>query len=113
MDTMQDIEMDTMQEIKISEVQKIASLAKLHFSDVELESIRFDITNIMSMINQLHELDCSNVKSLESVSDMHQRLYDDNVDMQNTVSDLFENVQGVNKDLSQKIKCFVVPKVIE
>ncbi len=51
------------------EVQKVADLAKLEFSQSELESLTGELNNILGYIDQLKELDVTNVASLENLNE--------------------------------------------
>lgn len=99
--------------ITIDAVNKIAKLARLRFDDTQIVNFSTQLTNIMDMINQLSEVDCSNVEPLTSVCNMAQRLRKDEVTEQDISDQLFSNVSGSSAELSKEIKCFIVPKVIE
>ncbi len=51
------------------EVQKVADLAKLEFAPSELESLTGELNNILGYIDQLKELDVSNVAPLENLNE--------------------------------------------
>ncbi len=70
------------------EIRKISKLARLSFTDQEITNFTKDIGNIMKMIDQLQEVDCTDVKPLTSVCDEIQRLREDKVETQN-ILDLF------------------------
>lgn len=95
------------------EVKKIANLAKLNLKDDEISQLSRQLSNIMSMIDQLNEINCDGIEPLTSVLDATQRTRTDESVVENTVEDLFSNVPGSNKDFAKEIKCFIVPKVIE
>ena len=51
------------------EVQKVADLAKLEFAPSELESLTGELNNILGYIDQLKELDVTNVLPLENLNE--------------------------------------------
>ncbi len=99
--------------ITIAEVKKIATLARLSFKDEEYSYMAEQLTDIMSMVDKLSEVDCDGILPLTSVLDQVQRLRKDEVTEQNISDQLFANAPGKSGTLARDIKCFVVPKVIE
>lgn len=99
--------------ITIPEVKKIASLARLSFEDEQYTYMSEQLTNIMSMIDQLGEVDCNGITPLTSVVDQVQRLRKDEITELDISDDLFLNAPGTSRTLAKEIKCFIVPKVIE
>lgn len=95
------------------EVKKIARLAKLKFSDLEISNLATQLTNIMNMIDDLNEVDCENVEPLTSVCDMNLIMRKDEVSVGNISDELFSNVPGKSAEFAKEIKCFIVPKVVE
>jgi aspartyl-tRNA(Asn)/glutamyl-tRNA(Gln) amidotransferase subunit C len=51
------------------EVQKVADLAKLEFAPSELESLTGELNSILGYIDQLKELDVTNVAPLENLNE--------------------------------------------
>jgi aspartyl-tRNA(Asn)/glutamyl-tRNA(Gln) amidotransferase subunit C len=51
------------------EVQKVAGLAKLEFAPSELESLTGELNSILGYIDQLKELDVTNVAPLENLNE--------------------------------------------
>ncbi len=99
--------------ITISEVKKIATLARLSFNEEEYASLAQQLTDIMSMINVLNNVDCDGVEPLTSVLDQTQRLRKDEVTENDISEALFINAPGESGNFAREIKCFIVPKVIE
>lgn len=99
--------------ITAHEVKKIASLAKLNFSDEKISNFTQQLTTIMNMIDSLNEVDCENVEPLTSVCDMYQRMRTDEVTSQDNSNELMANVGGKESEFAKEIKCFIVPKVVE
>jgi aspartyl-tRNA(Asn)/glutamyl-tRNA(Gln) amidotransferase subunit C len=52
-----------------AEVQKVADLAKLEFASSELESLTGELNNILGYIDQLKELDVTNIAPLENLNE--------------------------------------------
>ncbi len=95
------------------QVQKIAKLARFNFTQDELNSFAHQLTEIMSMINILNNVNCSKVQPLTSVCDMNQRMRSDQVLYGNISDELFTNLPSDKAELTRKVKCFIVPKVVE
>ena len=99
--------------INSKEFKKLQKLSKLSFADDELDSFVTKLESVVGMINQLHDVDCTDVEPLRSVCDMEQRMRADTVSAYDISDDLFKNVPEQGEDLAKQVKCFVVPKVIE
>lgn len=95
------------------EVRKIAKLARLSFQETELNTIASQLTDIMHMLDVLNEVDCSKVEPLISVDDMQQRMRQDEVTSHDITDQLFANITGNTKKFAEKVKCFIVPRVME
>ena len=99
--------------ISNEELKKLQKLAKLEFSDNELEDFSHKLANVVGMIDKLREVDCEGVEPLRSVCDMHQRMREDKVEISDISDDLFKNIPEKGAEIAKEVKCFVVPKVIE
>ncbi len=99
--------------ISNDELKKLQRLAKLDFSDSEIEAFSKKLTNVVGMIDKLQEVDCDGVEPLRSVCDVHQRFREDKVEISDISEDLFKNVPERGSEIAREVKCFVVPKVIE
>lgn len=99
--------------ISQSELQKIAKLARLTFSDNEIEQYKGQIDNIMEMISAMESVDISGVDPLTSVCEMKLHMREDVVTETDNSEELFNNAPGSSAEFSKEIKCFIVPKVIE
>ena len=87
---------------------KIASLAKLELTDQEIKEYSKDLTNILKWMEELKEVDVSNVQPVTSVT--KNKLYEreDNV-YKNTVEQ-----EKILLNAPEKVgEYFTVPKVIE
>ncbi len=52
-----------------SEVQKVADLAKLEFAEEELDALTMELNSVLGYIDQLKELDVTNVTPLENLNE--------------------------------------------
>jgi aspartyl-tRNA(Asn)/glutamyl-tRNA(Gln) amidotransferase subunit C len=62
--------------VTTAEVQKVADLAKLEFSSGELESLTGELNSILGYIDQLKELDVTNVAPLENLNEALEGIRD-------------------------------------
>ncbi len=99
--------------ISQSELQKIAKLARLTFSDNEIEQYKNQIDNIMDMISSMESVDIAGVEPLTSVCEMKTYMREDVVTETDKSDELFNNAPGSSAEFAKEIKCFIVPKVIE
>jgi aspartyl-tRNA(Asn)/glutamyl-tRNA(Gln) amidotransferase subunit C len=99
--------------ISNKELKKLQKLARVDFSDSELEGFSHKLANVVGMIDRLQAVDCKNVEPLRSVCDMHQRMREDKVEVSDISEDLFKNIPEKGSEIAKEVKCFVVPKVIE
>ncbi|WP_375327389.1 Asp-tRNA(Asn)/Glu-tRNA(Gln) amidotransferase subunit GatC [Candidatus Tisiphia endosymbiont of Nemotelus uliginosus] len=95
------------------ELKKIAKLAKFQLTQEELDMYANQLSNIMEMIDIFKEIDCDNVEPLTSVCPMGQRMRKDEVETCDISEQLFANLPEEKAGLVRKIKCYVVPKVVE
>ncbi len=89
------------------ETQKVAGLARLRLNDEELERLAPQLSNIISFIEQLSELDTNNVEPLANVVDITLPLREDVVNDGNCAEDILANAPEETQGY------FVVPKVVE
>ena len=99
--------------ITINELKKTAKLAKLNFSDSQMQEIEIKINSVMRMIDTLKEVDCEGVEPLRSVCEMDQRMREDDVIASDISDQLFSCVPEKGSDLAKQVKCYTVPKVVE
>jgi aspartyl-tRNA(Asn)/glutamyl-tRNA(Gln) amidotransferase subunit C len=69
-----------MTQISTDDVQHLAQLSSLQLDANEVESLRTDLENIVSYIEQLSELDTTGVEPTYQVTDLHNVWRDDVVD---------------------------------
>ena len=87
---------------------KIASLAKLELTDHEIKEYSKDLTNILKWMEELKELDVSNVQPVTSVTENELYEREDNA-YKNTVEQ-----EKILLNAPEKVgEYFTVPKVIE
>lgn len=88
-------------------VRKVAGLARIKMNDAELEAMATKLSKIMGFVEQLGELDTSNVEPLASVVDIELRLREDKI----TDGDCADDVLASAPEKTQGF--FVVPKIVE
>ena len=95
--------------MKISkdEVKETAELARLEFTEKELEKFTVQLGRILDSIEDLNELDTENTKPTSHVLELSTPLREDKVNQLITAEDALENAPEANDGF------FVVPKVIE
>ena len=87
---------------------KIASLAKLELTDNEVKEYSKDLTNILKWMEELKEVDVSNIEPVTSVikNELHER---EDIALDNTVEQ-----EKILLNAPEKVgEYFTVPKVIE
>ena len=87
---------------------RIASLAKLELTDQEIKEYSKDLTNILKWMEELKEVDVSNVQPVTSVT--KNKLYErEDITYNNTVEQ-----EKILLNAPEKVgEYFTVPKVIE
>lgn len=99
--------------IEKAQVARLAKLAKLKFSDQEMEVFASKFGNILDMIDKITQVDCSGIEPLTSISKEKILTRVDQVTDGRVQSQLFKNAPGKNALLAKEVNCFIVPKVIE
>jgi aspartyl-tRNA(Asn)/glutamyl-tRNA(Gln) amidotransferase subunit C len=90
-----------------SDVDKIAHLARINIEEKDTQAYLQNITSILDLVNQMQEVDTSNVEPLAHPMDAIQRLRADDVTEQNQRELLQSVAPAVEEGL------FLVPKVID
>jgi aspartyl-tRNA(Asn)/glutamyl-tRNA(Gln) amidotransferase subunit C len=85
----------------------VAKLAKLEFSQEELEQIRDDMEKMISNMERLNELDTENVKPMEYIKSVNNVLREDR-----SVSSFERDVILGCAPVSEK-GCYKAPKIME
>ena len=93
--------------ITIQEVQHIAKLAKLTFTEAELERFTRELNKILEYVEKLNELDTSNVEPLSHTTDIHNVMRSDEVKPSLPVDEVLANAP------SREGNFFKVPKVVK
>jgi aspartyl-tRNA(Asn)/glutamyl-tRNA(Gln) amidotransferase subunit C len=88
-------------------VEKMAHLARLELSEQEEGKIVEDLSKILNWMDQLKELDTSNVQPLTHMSE------EVNVFREDVVKNEISREKGLKNSPSQNGEYFQVPKVIE
>ena len=92
--------------ISLTDVAKISKLSSIRLNDAEKVVMQTQLAGIFSWINQLTEIDVSNVNLNDfPQAQMHER--DDVVTAPNQVKEVIHNAPQVAHDM------FAVPKVVE
>jgi len=89
------------------DINKIAHLARLQIDSDKIEKISKDITNILSLVDELQKTDTSGIEPMAHPMDASQTLRRDDV----TESDNRDKLQGIAPSTEDGL--FLVPKVIE
>jgi len=90
-----------------AEVRKVATLARLDLKDQEAQRLVRDLSSILSYVDQLAELDTSEVEPTSNVVAMHMPTREDVVTNQPATEDALANAP------EREDNFFVVPSIIE
>ncbi|MBK5280079.1 MAG: Asp-tRNA(Asn)/Glu-tRNA(Gln) amidotransferase subunit GatC [Bacteroidia bacterium] len=90
-----------------AQLDKIAHLARLEFDEQDAEKMMKDMTNIVSFIEKLNEVDTEGIEPLTTMSHEVNALREDEVKPHLTHEEVLKNAP--KKDLEY----FLVPKVLE
>ena len=90
-----------------STVKKIANLARIEVSKKEEEALSKELHSIFDWIEQLKDVDISDIEPLSNVAEITLREREDKVDFENTIEDTLGNAP------EKYSHYFSVPKVIE
>jgi aspartyl-tRNA(Asn)/glutamyl-tRNA(Gln) amidotransferase subunit C len=88
-------------------VRRVAGLAHLKMDDAEIQSRVPQLSNIMSFIEQLSEVDTDNVEPLANVANISLRLREDEINDGDCAEKVLANAP------EETLNFFVVPKIIE
>ena len=89
------------------DIKKIAILARLNIEDDKVEKISGDISNILSLVDQLQSANTDQIEPMAHPMDASQILRTDEV----TETNQREKLQSVAPNIEDGL--FLVPKVIE
>ncbi|MEH6504607.1 MAG: Asp-tRNA(Asn)/Glu-tRNA(Gln) amidotransferase subunit GatC [Cycloclasticus sp.] len=93
--------------IQSEDVMNIAHLARLGIEDERVAAYASDLSNIMSLVEQMNEVDTSGIEPMAHPLDQSQRLRADEV----SESDQRELLQSNAPDVKDGL--FLVPRVID
>jgi len=88
-------------------VRRIARLARIKVSDEEARSLEAELSQILSWVEQLGEVDTSNVEPMTRVVAQELKMRDDTVTDGEIADDIVRNAPMTEDHY------FVVPKVVE
>ena len=91
------------------DVEKIADLARLQFSETEVEGFTGDLNNILNYVDQLKEVDVTGVEPLENMNEAMET----NVLRKDEVGDSLLQTEALKNAPKAADGFFLVPKVIE
>jgi aspartyl-tRNA(Asn)/glutamyl-tRNA(Gln) amidotransferase subunit C len=90
-------------------IEHIAKLARLDFSDADYDRLTSDMNNVLGYIDQLKELDVSNVAPLENINESVEKN-----DFRKDISAPCLSVEDALKNAPKAADgYFILPKVIE
>ncbi len=90
-----------------ADIKKIAKLSRIALKDDELEAFSGDLDRIFDWIEQLKEVDTSDVAPMAGVGDYSLRMREDEATEGDIRDDVLKNAPNANYG------CFLVPKVVE
>ena len=93
-------------EVNNALVEKLANLSRLKFDDIQKESIKADLQNMIQFVEKLNELDTTGVEPLLHMSDNVNILREDEV------KGSIDRAEGLKNAPVQDGVFFKVPKVI-
>ena len=93
--------------LKSDDVRSIAQLARLHIDEDAIEHYAGELSSILSLMEQMNQVDSSGVTPLANPLDATQRLRRDEV----TETDQRDKFQKIAPDVAAGL--YRVPKVIE
>ncbi|HET6402246.1 MAG TPA: Asp-tRNA(Asn)/Glu-tRNA(Gln) amidotransferase subunit GatC [Candidatus Kapabacteria bacterium] len=104
-----------------AEVEKVATLAKLEFSEEELNALTIELNSVLGYVDQLKELDVTNVAPLENLNEtfLESALRKDEARECLTVEEALRNAPKaadgyflVPKVLAQEVKTYVEQDIV-
>ncbi|PHS68635.1 MAG: Asp-tRNA(Asn)/Glu-tRNA(Gln) amidotransferase GatCAB subunit C [Methylophaga sp.] len=90
-----------------TDVEKIALLACLAIDDADIPDYARDLTNIFNLVEQLNNVDTSNISPMAHPLDAHQRLRPDVITETNQ-REIFQSIAPKTEE-----GVYLVPQVIE
>jgi aspartyl-tRNA(Asn)/glutamyl-tRNA(Gln) amidotransferase subunit C len=93
-------------EINDTTIDKLAELSRLEFNGLEREQIRQNLQNMIAFVNQLSEIDTTQVQPLVHVTDGYNVLRDDVAEVHVNKEEALSNAPLRDSDF------FKIPKVV-
>ncbi len=93
--------------LKTEDVRNIAQLARLQVDDESIDQYVTDLSNILTLVEQMNQLDTTGITPMAHPLDATQRLREDAI----TEADLRDKFQSIAPDVEGGL--YRVPKVIE
>lgn len=87
-------------------VRKVARLARIRLDEAEVEKLGPQLSNIITFVEQLAEVDTDNVEPLANVVDINLELREDEINDGNCADKVLANAPETTQGY------FVVPKVV-
>ncbi|MFP5040406.1 Asp-tRNA(Asn)/Glu-tRNA(Gln) amidotransferase subunit GatC [Parasediminibacterium sp. JCM 36343] len=94
-------------EVTIALVEKLANLARLHFTDEEMKSYTADLQNMVSFVDQLNKVNTTGVEPVLHMGDAVNALRDD------VVKGSVTREEALLNSPVHDAQFFKVPKVIK
>lgn len=94
-----------MTKVTNEQIQKIANLARIHVTDAEVEAMAGKVSDIVSWVEQLNEIDTDNVEPMMAVENT-LRMRDDEPGNDNITEQVLENTS------ERKLDFYAVPKFV-
>jgi aspartyl-tRNA(Asn)/glutamyl-tRNA(Gln) amidotransferase subunit C len=93
--------------LKSADIRSIAHLARLHVDESTVEQYVSELSSILSLVDEMNQVDSSGILPLANPLDATQRLRDDEV----TESNDRDKFQAIAPDVASGL--YRVPRVIE
>ncbi|MEW5421355.1 Asp-tRNA(Asn)/Glu-tRNA(Gln) amidotransferase subunit GatC [Amorphus sp. 3PC139-8] len=93
--------------VDLSTVKHVASLARLAVTDDEAEKLTAELNGILAFVDELAEVDVSDVPPMTAVVETAMKMREDAVTDGNRVDDVLSNAPETEDGY------FLVPKVVE
>jgi len=93
--------------LKSGDIRSIAHLARLHIDESTIEQYVSELSSILSLVDEMNQVDSSGILPLANPMDATQRLRDDEV----TESNDRDKFQAIAPDVASGL--YRVPRVIE
>lgn len=93
--------------VDIETVKRVAKLSRIAVSDAQAEKMQSELNNILGFVEQLNEVDVSNVEPMTSVVETSMKKRQDIVNDGEKADDIIANAPASEDHF------FMVPKVVE